>query len=206
MEKGETGAICGFLEARGVKMMTMSRLPALLGCLLFMSWASLGMAEDRHAAHMAMNGTPQEAGQGAFAAIAEIVAMLEADPETDWSKVRIAALREHLVDMSEVTLQASVAEEALADGLAMMVTGTARTLEAIQRMVPTHAAELDAMQGWSAAAETTAEGAKLTVTSSDPAMQVKIKGLGFYGLLATGSHHQAHHLAIARGEAVHQHH
>jgi hypothetical protein len=186
--------------------MMMSRLSALLGCLLFMNWASLGMAEDRHAAHMAVNGKPEEAGQAAFAAIGEVVAMLEADPGTDWSKVRIADLRDHLVDMSEVTLQANVAEEVLADGLAMTVTGTARTLKAIQRMAPAHAAELDAMKGWSAAAETTANGARLTVTSSDPANQIRIKGLGFYGLLATGSHHQAHHLAIVRGEAVHRHH
>jgi hypothetical protein len=132
--------------------------------------------------------------------------MLEADPDIDWSKVRIADLRDHLVDMSEVTLQANVAEEALVDGLAMTVTGTARTRDAIQRMVPAHAAELDAMQGWSAFAETTADGARLTVTSADPATQARIRGLGFYGLLATGSHHQAHHLAIARGEAVHRHH
>jgi hypothetical protein len=187
-------------------MMTMSRLLALLGCFLFTSWASPGMAEDRHAAHMAMSGTPEEAGQGAFAAIAEIVAILEADPATDWSKVRIADLREHLIDMSEVTLQAGVAEEAQVDGLAMTVTGTARARDAIQRMVPAHAAELDAIKGWSASAETTADGARLTVTSSDPAMQARIRGPGFFGLLATGSHHQAHHLAIVRGDAVHQHH
>jgi hypothetical protein len=73
-------------------------------------------------------------------------------------------------------------------------------------MVPAHAAELDAIKGWSASAETTADGARLTVTSSDPAMQARIRGPGFFGLLATGSHHQAHHLAIVRGDAVHQHH
>ena len=73
-------------------------------------------------------------------------------------------------------------------------------------MVPAHAKELDLMPNWSAAAETQAEGAKLIVTSDDQDVQAKIRGLGFFGLMATGSHHQDHHLAIARGEAVHQHH
>ena len=45
-------------------------------------------------------------GQDPFGAIQEIVRILEADPSTDWSKVNIAALREHLIDMNEVTLRA----------------------------------------------------------------------------------------------------
>ena len=32
--------------------------------------------------------------------------ILEADPTTDWSKVNIGALREHLIDMDEVTMRA----------------------------------------------------------------------------------------------------
>jgi hypothetical protein len=36
--------------------------------------------------------------------------MLEADPKTDWSKVNISALREHLIDMDEVTMRASATE------------------------------------------------------------------------------------------------
>jgi hypothetical protein len=36
---------------------------------------------------------PTQPGQAAFAAIQEIVAILEADPRTDWSKVNIDALR-----------------------------------------------------------------------------------------------------------------
>ena len=53
----------------------------------------------------ARGARPTEAGQGAFAAIQEIVAILEADPDTDWSKVDIDALRQHLVDMNAVTLR-----------------------------------------------------------------------------------------------------
>ena len=192
--------------------MTSWRPSALLVAWMLLGWTSIAAAEDRHAEHMnhgqrtAMNGQPKEAGQAAFAAIAEIVAILDTDPETDWSTVNIRALREHLIDMNALTLQASVTEEVLADGLAMTITGEGRTRDAIQRMAPAHAAELDVMEGWSASAETTAEGAKLVVTSTEPVMQAKIKGLGFFGLMAAGAHHQPHHLAIARGEPMHGHH
>ena len=46
-----------------------------------------------------MAGQPTMPGQDAFGAIQETVSLLEADPATDWSKVNIAALREHLIDM-----------------------------------------------------------------------------------------------------------
>ena len=42
---------------------------------------------------------PREAGQAAFAAIAEIVARLEADPMTDWSRVDLEALRQFGLDI-----------------------------------------------------------------------------------------------------------
>ena len=48
------------------------------------------------------------AGQDAFAAIQEVVEILTADPKTDWSKVNIDALRQHLIDMNNVTLNAKV--------------------------------------------------------------------------------------------------
>jgi hypothetical protein len=31
----------------------------------------------------------------------------------------------------------------------------------------------------------------------------KLRGLGFFGVLALGMHHQAHHLMIARGQSPH---
>ena len=68
---------------------------------------------DRHGMMGTRRGTtgqPTMPGQDAFGAIQEIVQILEADPTTDWSKVNIAALREHLVDMNEVTLRAVATE------------------------------------------------------------------------------------------------
>jgi hypothetical protein len=45
----------------------------------------------------------------------------------------------------------------------------------------------------------------MTVTASDPKEVQHICGLGFIGLLASGSWHQPHHLAMAKGEFDHQH-
>ena len=67
--------------------------------------------------------------------------MLEADPATDWSKVNLDALHVHLIDMNEVALHADAAVERICDGIRVAVTGTGRTLAAIQRMLPDHARE-----------------------------------------------------------------
>lgn len=124
--------------------------------------------------------------------------MLEADPDTDWSKVNLTALHEHLVDMDEVILRAVVKEEPVDSGLRAEISGTGRTLAAIQRIVPAHAQELNQFPGWDAKAETVADGVVLTVTSTDPKQVAHIRGLGFIGVLASGTHHEVHHLAMAK--------
>ena len=148
---------------------------------------------------------PTEPGQGAFAAIAEIVALLEADPNTDWSMVDVAALREHLVDMAELILNAIAREEPIPGGLMVTITGEGRTQRAIRNMVPAHAAERAKIEGWRVEVAGRDSGAMLSVTSADPQQEARIRGLGFFGLMTTGAHHQAHHWAIATGQRVHQH-
>jgi hypothetical protein len=147
-------------------------------------------------------GQPAAPGQAAFGAIAEIVAVLDADSSTDWSKVNIAALREHLIDMNEVTLGANADQRALDNGVEITVTGNGRTLAAIKRMVPAHVSEL-AASGWDARTEELANGVKLTVTSKDAKQVTKLKALGFMGIMVQGAHHQPHHLVMAKGESVH---
>lgn len=61
-------------------------------------------------------GGPQETGQSAFAALAEIVTILQADPETDWERVDIDGLRRHLVDMDLLTQEAVVARTLRPEG------------------------------------------------------------------------------------------
>jgi hypothetical protein len=144
-------------------------------------------------------GAPTMPGQDAFGTIQEIVQILQADPATDWSKVNIAALRQHLVDMDEVTLRAKAAERVLDNGIEITVTGEGRTLEAIKRMVPAHVSELREI-GWTAKSDDLSNGVKLTVTASESQPLAKLKALGFMGIMVQGAHHQPHHLMMAKGE------
>jgi hypothetical protein len=152
--------------------------------------------------HGDKTGQPILPGQDAFGAIQEVVQILEADPTTDWSKVSIDALREHLIDMNEVTLHAAAAERALDNGVEIAVTGEGRTLEAIKRMVPAHVTELVEL-GWNAKTDDLPNGVKLTVVTSDPKELTKLKALGFMGIMVQGGHHQPHHLMMAKGEHPH---
>jgi hypothetical protein len=144
-------------------------------------------------------GAPTLPGQDAFGTIQEIVQILQADPTTDWSKVNIAALRQHLIDMNEVTLHAAAAERVLDNGIEIAVTGEGRTLEAIKRMVPAHVSELREI-GWNAKTDDLPNGVKLSVTASEAQPLAKLKALGFMGIMVQGAHHQPHHLAMAKGQ------
>jgi hypothetical protein len=144
-------------------------------------------------------------GQDAFGAIAEIVRILDADPQTDWSQVDLERLRQHLIDMNEVVLRAEVKTSPVPGGLMMDVTGAGRTEPAIRAMVIPHAAELDQMAGLAAKTEAIPGGVRLTVTARDAENAkavARVRGLGFIGLLTLGAHHQPHHLAMARGQAM----
>ena len=163
-----------------------------------------GMDHSRHGA-MAAGASGAPAGQDAYAAIAAIIAQLEADSTTDWSKVNIEALRQHLVVMNDVTLGARSSQVSVAGGARMDVTGDGRVAESIRAMLRAHAPQLERMGLYKATVEDIPRGARLTVTaadSSDAKTVAKIRGLGFMGLLTLGAHHAQHHLALARGEAM----
>ena len=142
----------------------------IIGAGALFAATALVFAQDRsHMDHAHVHGgegvVPTMPGQEAFGTIQEIVRMLEADPATDWSKVNIGALREHLIDMDEVTMRARASERVLDNGIEIAVTGEGRTLAAIKRMVPAHAHELAAL-GWSAKTQDLPNGVKLVVTAA----------------------------------------
>ena len=105
-----------------------------------------------HGGQFGASGQPTMPGQDAFGTIQEVVRILEDDPSTDWSKVNISALREHLIDMNEVTLRAAAISVPLANGVEIAITGEGRTVVAIKRMVQAHVGQL-AELGWSATTE-----------------------------------------------------
>lgn len=163
-----------------------------------------GMSHEGHAGSTdAGRGALTEGGQSAFAAIQEIVAQLMADPKTDWSRVDIEALRQHLIDMDNVTLRARVHVEDIEGGARFEATSEdANVTRSIRAMVPAHAATMDGVEGWTMQASEIPGGAALVVTGSDPD---HIRALGFIGVMAVGMHHQAHHLALAAGQDPHAH-
>ncbi len=188
----------------------------MLRALVILAWLIPGAAfaqsmpghdGDAHPMHMmsaggAVGAVPTQAGQSAFAAIQEIVQILEADPKTDWSKVDIEALRRHLIDMNNVTLAADVRSEPVEGGMRFTVTGAGAVKDSIRRMVSAHAATMNGVDGWRFASSEADDGAILTVLV--PAKDInKLRGLGFIGVMTRGMHHQMHHLMIARGENPH---
>lgn len=157
---------------------------------------------------------PSQLGQDAFAAVQEVVRLLEADPATDWSKVNIDALRAHLIDMNLVTLQAAVTTEHVEGGARYTVTGAGEVLGAIQRMVPAHAAQMASDPAFHATTSLLDNGVSLTVHATDPANVARVRALGFMGFMVQGEHHLPHHLMMATGStqapgaaagAAHQH-
>ena len=187
----------------------------LMIALLLLAFPAAALAQQSHQSHdmagheagMQQHTTSTsiltEAGQDAFATISEIVQLLESDPETDWSKVSIDALREHLVDMNEVTLNSATKTIESENSIGFNVTGVGRTIVSIQRMVTAHAPMLAAETGWSVDTNTNDEGATMTITTSNKTELEKIKALGFYGVMTIGAHHQMHHLMMATGMNPH---
>ena len=171
-----------------------------------------GMMHDRPHEPVAAQATtrPTRAGQEAFATIAEIVRLLDADSTTDWSKVDLEALREHLRDMDDVTMRADIRATPVPGGATFDVQGTGRVREAIRRMALSHGATIAPSDGFTWTATSTATGARVTIRAlkaTDRPMEARIRALGFVGVLTLGDHHTAHHLGIANGtmRGHHQH-
>lgn len=148
-------------------------------------------------------GKLTEAGQATFAAIQEAVAILEADPKTDWSKVNIEALRRHLVDMENVMTLSRIEMVPVSGGARFVVNGSGPVVPSIQRMIAGHSMTMDDSDDWKYVSAKTAQGGTLQVTATGPADAIKIRALGFAGLMARGSHHQPHHYGMAVGKMVH---
>lgn len=194
------------------------RITTVLIALALVGGAALAVAQTSqtdhgdgmdHAQHGQQNPSAgavlTEPGQGAFAALSEVVRVLEADPNTDWAAVDLAGLRAHLVDMDRLVSDAIVTETALPNGISALATGDAKAIATLRRMVPTHAAQLASDDHWTVETAQTDDGVELRVTSDDPVVVARIKGLGFFGLMASQDHHREHHLMMARGENAHDH-
>lgn len=161
------------------------------------------MATGNIRAQQHHNTSPlKEPGNEIFGTIQEVVQQLEADPTTDWSKVDLEALRQHLLDMKAFTEEVSVmSKEPIENGILIKVKPqTERAAEALKRLFQMHPAMLKQEKGWDMKTEQEDEHWTMSVTTKNASEVEKIRALGYIGLLAEGAHHQLHHWMIATGQ------
>ena len=107
--------------------------------------------------------------------------------------------------MNLLTTKAEVEKTVVGSTVTFDISGQGKVLRAIQSMVPAHSMELAKIPNWRVLGEKTDTGARLQVGSDNATELAKINALGFFGLMATGAHHQPHHLAMANGiNHIHQ--
>jgi hypothetical protein len=181
-----------------------SRFMKAISIALAFALLTVGVAPAQDHGAMMAGGVPNETGQATFAAIQEIVTLLDANPATDWAKVDIEALRQHLIDMNNVTLGAVVEAAEMEGSVRFSVSGDGPVRESVRRMVMAHAVTMNGFDGWKFAAESSDSGAVLTVSPPDQASMVKLRALGFIGMMTRGMHHQQHHWMLATGMGPHQ--
>jgi hypothetical protein len=174
--------------------------------------ASTVRAQSDHTHHPSESEEHQplltEPGNDVFGTIQEVIRELEADPDTDWSTVDLEALRQHLIDMRNFTLEVDVvSREPLSNGLQLVVEAASpAAATSLKRALQAHPPMLERETGWKMRVRSLSRGQyELHVTSSDAEDIEKIQGLGYIGLMASGGHHQRHHWMIATGKSPHDH-
>ncbi len=141
-------------------------------------------------------------GNEIFGTIQEVIHKLEADPNTDWSKVNLEALRQHLLDMKAFTEEVQVLDKKpIPDGVEIHVRPeTKRAHGALKRLFMMHPKMLKEEKGWDMKARRNGDIWTITCTTQKSSEVEKIRVLGYIGLLAEGAHHQYHHWLIATGQ------
>ena len=148
--------------------------------------------------------TLTESGTDPFAVMQEAIIALEADPNTNWEKVNIEALRLHLVEMQDMTINVDVKQQHIDNGFqAVVMPTTNRSVKSLTRVLSGHPAQMKAETGWDMQVQNNDGVFTLTVTTDNAKDIAKIRGLGYIGVMAYGNHHQPHHWAMASGDNPH---
>lgn len=185
-----------------------------LSSLVFMTCATAVYAADEHSTeHHQQTTAPNqtapltEAGNDIFGTIQEVIVNLNASPNTDWTKVDMPALKMHLFDMRDMTINIEVvSQKALHNGSEILIRPTdERARQAMERILSAHPAQLKKEAKWEMQVQKKGLQYLLTTTTDKPEEVSKIIGLGYIGLMAYGRHHQAHHFSLATGGNPHSH-
>ena len=149
-----------------------------------------------------------EPGNAIFATIQEVVNQLLQDDDTDWEKVDLESLRQHLIDMENFTVNVQVISKTdIEQGVQVLIEpNTTQAAGSLDRALSAHPAMLEQETGWSMVSEKSGNNYRIQITSSNPEDVVKIRALGYIGIMTMGSHHQPHHWAMASGNNPHSGH
>lgn len=163
---------------------------------------------EMSASHMErMTPTPplKEAGNDVFGTLQEAITALSNDSTTDWRQVDVEKLRQHLLDMGDMTINVEiVSRQDNPAGLEVVIAPTtARAKQALQRVLSAHPKQLEQETGWDMQVTRQNDQYRLAVTTKNTQEIDKIRGLGYIGLMASGTHHQTHHWAMVKGANPH---
>ena len=186
-------------------------IPACLGLSLVLATPVASAEEMSHhqgnSADMRHHQVLTEPGDDAFGTIQEVVRKLRENPHTDWSKVNLEALRQHLIDMDNFTKRVSVIDQHnIESGVEIRVRADdEQANHSLARALSVHPRMIKQEFGWNIKVSGKGPEYLMRVTSPHPEDTTQIRGLGYIGIMALGDHHKAHHWAIATGENPHQH-
>lgn len=155
------------------------------------------------------SSTPlKEAGNAIFGTIQETIKMLDADPNTNWEKVDIEGLRQHLIDMENFTSGVDVlSEKKIEKGAEIIVRAKSEEAHhSLDRALKAHPSMMESETGWTMGVKQNKERFTLTIETQKPEEVARLRALGYIGVMALGDHHQIHHWMMASGSNPHDGH
>ncbi len=155
------------------------------------------------------SATPlKEAGNAIFGTLQETIKMLDANPETDWEKVDLEGLRQHLIDMENFTSGVDVlSNEKIAKGSKIVIRAKSKVAhDSLSRALKAHPSMMQSETGWTMGVEQNKERFTLTIETQKPEEITRLRALGYIGVMALGDHHQVHHWLMASGSNPHDGH
>jgi len=162
--------------------------------------------EESNSTQHRLPETPlKQSGNDIFDAIQEVVEELKADPQTDWEKVDLESLRQHLLDMKAFTEEVEVKEQQpIEKGIKMIVKPeSSRAEKALKNMLSMHPKMMKMERGWDMNAEKKDSTWEIAVTTDNTDEVPLIRGLGYIGIVVEGAHHQVHLWMMATGKGHH---
>jgi hypothetical protein len=149
-----------------------------------------------------------EPGNDVFATLQEAVNQLLQDDSTDWEKVDLESLRQHLIDMENFTVNVQVISKSdVEQGVQVIIEpSTTQAADSLDRALSAHPAVLEQETGWSMVSENSGKRYEIQITSTNSDDVMKIRALGYIVIMTMGNHHQPHHWAMASGNNPHSGH